>query len=394
MERYRLQRRTIGPLYSMHNIQKYEAAIDDVLIKVVAQLQGLHSAPVDLKMWMHIVTVECLSAAVLSYSPGYLKAKSDYGSSSHAYLNWRRKSVFGLFTWAVLAESYFKASGRYFSSAWRLTFRTPAPFRPFFTSVYSKITKRITAALRPKPQRDDRTDLMADLIQLHMDKPEFSLTYLKRMAMTNFGAGHETTTSALISAVSMIASRPGARDRVRAELPRPTSHGNTMILPYAHAAGLSYTQAAIKEAQRLYPVLGMSPSRTVPSGGFYVHDTYIPQGTRVGCNPVSLHRNREIFGDDAEEYRPQRWLPEDDDNNNNNTRDMERYNLTWGGGARTCPGRNLAQLILYKVVPTLFQNFHVEVDVPLDENITYYFMAMLTGVQVRFLPRSDGTQAT
>lgn len=73
---------------------------------------------------------------------------------------------------------------------------------------------------------------------------------------------------------------------------------------------------------------------------------------------------------------------------------MERYNLTWGGGARTCPGRNLAQLILYKVVPMLFQNFHVEVDVPLDENITYYFMAMLTGVQVRFLPRSDGTQAT
>lgn len=386
MERYRLQRRLIGPLYSIHNIQRYESAIDGVLSKVVAQLHDLQGAQVDLKMWMHIITVECLSAVVLSYSPGYLKAKNDFGSSSHAYMNWRRKSVFGLFTWAVLAESYSHACGRWFAKLWRVTFVTPAPFKPFFTPVYGKITKRITAALRPKPQKDDRVDLIADLIKLHMDKPEFNLTYLKRMAMTNFGAGHETTTSALISAIAMIASHPDARDCVLAEV-RETTHGDG-IMSYADAADLSYTQAAIKEAQRLYPVLGMSPSRIVPSGGLHVHDIYVPQGTRVGCNPVSLHRNTDIFGFDAEQYRPGRWLTGD------NTKDMERYNLIWGGGARTCPGRNLAQLILFKVVPTLFQKFDIQVDMPPEDEIKYFFMAMLTGVKIRFLPRPGTIQDT
>ncbi|PPJ59512.1 hypothetical protein CBER1_11662 [Cercospora berteroae] len=381
MDRYRLQRRLIGPLYSMHNVQRYEKAIDEVLIKVVAQLKLLKGSQVDLKMWMHIITVECLSAIVLSYSPGYLKAQNDFGSSSHAYMNWRRKSVFGLFTWAVLAESYSKAAGRLFARLWRVTFVTLAPFKPFFTPVYSKITKRITAALQPKPPKDNRQDLISDLIDLHKEKPEFTLTYLKRMAMTNFGAGHETTTSALISSIAMIASHSAVRARVETEARQHQTEG---LISYSEVIGLAYTQATIKEAQRLYPVLGMSPSRTVPStesGGLHLHSFHIPPATRVGCNPVSLHRNPDIFGPDAEDFVPERWLGD-----NTSGREMERYNLTWGGGARTCPGKNLAQLILYKVVATLFREFEIEVEMPDEEEIKYYFMAMLTGVKVRLRP--------
>ncbi|PIA93190.1 Pisatin demethylase [Cercospora beticola] len=387
MDRYRLQRRLIGPLYSMHNVQRYEKAVEDVLIKVIRQLKSLNGSQVDLKMWMHIITVECLSATVLSYSPGYLRAQNDFGSSHHAYMNWRRKSVFGLFTWAVLAESYSKGAGRLFARLWRVTFVTPAPFKPFFTPVYSKITKRIAAALHPKPPKDERQDLIADLIDLHKEKPEFTLTYLKRMAMTNFGAGHETTTSALISSIAMLASHPTVLTKVETETRQQQSKGP---ISYSEVIDLSYTQAAIKEAQRLYPVLGMSPSRTVPSteaGGLHLHSFPIPPGTRVGCNPVSLHRNPEIFGPDAEDFIPERWLAD-----SKSVREMERYNLTWGGGARTCPGKNLAQLILYKVVATLFREFDIEVEMPNEEEIKYYFMAMLTGVKVRFRPREQAEE--
>ncbi|GIZ44312.1 hypothetical protein CKM354_000751400 [Cercospora kikuchii] len=386
MDRYRLQRRLIGPLYSMHNVQRYEKAVDDVLIKVIAQIKSFEGSQVDLKMWMHIITVECLSAIVLSYSPGYLKAQNDFGSSSHAYMNWRRKSVFGLFTWAVMAESYSKAAGRLFARLWTVTFVTPAPFKPFFTPVYSKITKRIAAALQPKPPKDNRHDLIADLIDLHKEKPEFTLTYLKRMAMTNFGAGHETTTSALISSIAMIASHPAVREQVEAET-RQQSEGP---IPHSEVIDLAYTQAAIKEAQRLYPVLGMSPSRTVPSsesGGLHLHSLHVPPGTRVGCNPVSLHRNPVIFGPDAEDFIPERWLAD-----SKSVREMERYNLTWGGGARTCPGKNLAQLILYKVVGTLFREFDIEVEMPDEEEIKYYFMAMLTGVKAKVKSREQAKE--
>jgi cytochrome P450 len=381
MERYRLQRRLIGPTYQLRNILKFENAVDDVLCKVIAQLRALQGAEVDLKEWMHIVTVECLAAIVLSWSPGYLKAKSDGGTSGHAYLGWRRKSIFGLFPFAEIVDSYSRTFGRAFAHIWRLTYKTPTRFRPFFPIVSNKITRRISASLRPKPPKDNRTDLMTELIQLHKDRPEFNEAYLKRMAMTNFGAGHETTTSALISIFSMLGTHPDTQARCFDEARAIATDGAAVT--YSAAVECEYTQASIKEAQRLYPVIGMSLPREVPDGGTQIHGHYIPAGTTVGCSPASLHRNEDIFGPDSDRFNPERWLQQDQ------AREMDRYNLTWGGGCRTCPGRNLAQMMVFKIVPILLREFEIKVRMPTDEDIRYYFMAMLTGVKVRFTPRGN-----
>lgn len=115
MDRYRLQRRLIGPLYQMRSLLRYEKVLDEVLFKVMASLRDLKGTKLNLKEWMHIIVVEYLSAIILSWSPGYLRAQSDFGSSRHACMNWRRKNVFGLFPWAVVAESYSKKFGRWFA---------------------------------------------------------------------------------------------------------------------------------------------------------------------------------------------------------------------------------------------------------------------------------------
>lgn len=222
--------------------------------------------------------------------------------------------------------------------------------------------------------------MVADLIQLHKDRPEFNLQYLRRMAMTNFGAGHETMTSTLISVFSMIGSHSQAQKRVVDELcqdPDPSSFDN--------AVRLRFTQASIKEAQRLHPVIGMSLPRKVPETGMSVDGLYLPPGTTVGCNPISLHRNSDIFGLDAGTFSPDRWL------DGNNVREMDRYNLIWGGGARTCPGRNLAEMMVAKIVPALIREFEVQVIIPSEDEMPYYFMAMLTGVRARFVSREQTT---
>lgn len=137
MKRYRMQRRLIGPVYNTNNLKKYEEAVDTVLERVVEQIRTLNGAEVDLKEWMHIITVECLGAVSLSWTPGYLKDKSDGASGKHAYLGWRRKSVFGLFPAAVIAESrpgqLSKSFGRAFGVLWGVTYHTPKEgFKPFF----------------------------------------------------------------------------------------------------------------------------------------------------------------------------------------------------------------------------------------------------------------------
>ncbi|KAK7715838.1 hypothetical protein SLS63_011253 [Diaporthe eres] len=397
MKRYRLQRRLIGPIYHTNNVKRYEAAVDAVLLRVVDQLRALGGAEVDLKEWMHIITVECLGAVSLSWSPGYLAEKSDGASGKHAYMGWRRKSVFGLFPLAVIIEPLSRHFGRAFSVLWGVTYHTPKEgFRPFFPAVQKKINSRVRAVLRGKSRGDNRRDITADLIQLHQDRPdEFKLPYLRRMAITNFGAGHETMTSTLISTFAMLGAHPEVQQRVAREVVATSETRSRLGSPaYDDAVRLQLTQTSIREAQRLHPVIGMALPRRVPGGGMAVHGLAIPPGTTVGCNPVSLHRSPEIFGDDAEVFRPERWLVGGGDGNDDEekTRAMERYNLIWGGGARTCPGRHLAEMLVSKIAPALVANFEVEVTMPPEEEIPYYFMAMLTGVRARFMPRKVASE--
>ncbi len=231
----------------------------------------------------------------------------------------------------------------------------------------------------PNAQKDQRQDLLADLIQLHKTKPEFTEAYLRRLAVTNFGAGHETMCSALTAVMTMIGSHARVHCKVADEV-----RGSPAGFSFDNAIGLRYTQASIKEAQRLHPVIGMSPSRKVPVGGLSLHGRTFPAGTTVGCHPAALHRNPEVFGVDADDYNPDRWLREDDPAK---VRVMERINLTWGGGSRSCPGRHLAELVMSKVVPALLNEFDLEITaLPEEREMPCYFMAMLTGVKARFIP--------
>ena len=60
---------------------------------------------------------------------------------------------------------------------------------------------------------------------------------------------------------------------------------------------------------RLHPGIGMTLERAVPADGFTLEDgRVVPPGTIVGLNPWVVHRDREVFGEDAHRFRPERWL--------------------------------------------------------------------------------------
>lgn len=223
---------------------------------------------------------------------------------------------------------------------------------------------------------------MTDLIDLHTRKPDFNEIYLKRMAVTNFGAGHETLTATLTSIFTLLASHPEAYARLAAEI-RKTHHDARL---FSELIRLPHLQASIQEAKRLRPVIGMALSRTVPHGGVHLHGHYIPAGTTVGCNPTALHCNPDICGSDPYSYKPDRWsLSSSSSSSPAAAKDMEAFSLSWGGGSRTCPGRHLAELIVFKTVAALVQQFDVQVTVPRDSDMPSYFMSMPTGVRARFI---------
>jgi cytochrome P450 len=382
--RYRSHRKTIGPTYTLASLRKHEPALDEAIARILDALRNLRAETVDLKEWMHASVVECLGAVVLGgWSPRFLELKTDCGTSAHAHMMWRRKSVMGLFPQAVVLGLLHKPAAYIFNVVWGIRHSPPEDHKPFFPAVHRRLSKRINNAMSGQATPNQETiDLLDELIQLHKDKPDaFPVDCLRRMAMTNFGAGHETMTSAMVSALAMIGTHPEAQARIHREL---NAHAYGSIMPHEEVEQLLYTMAAIKEAQRLYPVIGMSLPRTVPEKELQVHGHTFPQGTTVGCAPVALHRNEAIFGPDPEAYAPERWIDVDRKTRNM----MERINLTYGGGARSCPGKHMAELVVHKLVTAILHEFEVVVDMPPEEEVKYYFLAMLTGTEVRFVART------
>ena len=100
---------------------------------------------------------------------------------------------------------------------------------------------------------------------------------------------------------------------------------------------LPYVCAAIKEAMRMHPSVGLSMPRHAPKGGIVVAGKLIPGGFRIGMNPAVVHYDKGIFGEDADQYRPQRWMEGKD-----KQKVMDKHLLTFGAGTRTCIGKNVS----------------------------------------------------
>lgn len=73
-------------------------------------------------------------------------------------------------------------------------------------------------------------------------------------------------------------------------------------------ANLPYLDACVNEAIRLHPPFCLPFERVVPAEGMTINGHVLPGNTVVGLNPWVINRHRSTFGDDANEWRPGRWL--------------------------------------------------------------------------------------
>lgn len=123
---------------------------------------------------------------------------------------------------------------------------------------------------------------------------------------------------------------------------------------FSEARKLPYLNACIQEAFRLHPATSFSLERVVPSSGDTIDGHFVPGGTVVGCNPWVLHRDKATFGEDVDQYRPERWLGEPE-----TVHRMSQTLFQFGAGSYICLGKNIAYLEIYKLIPSLMQTFEI-----------------------------------
>lgn len=96
---------------------------------------------------------------------------------------------------------------------------------------------------------------------------------------------------------------------------------------YSEVRDLPYLEACIQEAIRMHPPFNLPLERVVPKGGVIVLGYHLPEGTKVGGSPYVVNRHKGTFGEDAESWKPERWISKDE----GHKRKLEQSMLTVSG---------------------------------------------------------------
>ncbi|KAK3351394.1 cytochrome P450 [Neurospora tetraspora] len=189
-------------------------------------------------------------------------------------------------------------------------------------------------------------------------------------------AGFETTASTLRLILYHLFSPPHTiLSRLRSELSQfninlsdldPTSYSHR----YRELEQLPYLTAILMEGLRLSPALAsrmqrVAPDRELvypcpqhePNDGKNRKEWVIPRGTPVGMTQILMHWDESVYGEDAREFKPERWM---DEEFRRRVAGGERMWAPFSRGARNCLGMHLAWAELYLCIATLAQHFDLE----------------------------------
>ncbi|KAI0368653.1 cytochrome P450 [Pilatotrama ljubarskyi] len=194
-------------------------------------------------------------------------------------------------------------------------------------------------------------------------------------------AGTDTTSNALSRVLYLLAMHPAIQDKLRAELVDAHERYGDNI-PYDELMQLHYLDAVCRETLRLHAPSTMvfreafedtilplmTPIRTVD--GRHVNEIAVPKGTLIVLNVRACNTNKALWGEDADKWRPERWLEP-------LPRELEEARIpgvysnlmTFGAGSYSCIGFKFSQLEMKVVLSSLVRTFSFDLpDKPIKWN--------------------------
>jgi cytochrome P450 len=314
-EEWKLQRRTLAPLFAPRHVAGFFPAMVAAGERLVRRWRRHDGRQLDVSLEMTRVTLDVLEQTI--FTQGIARDPDALGRAITRYFEALGPidplDVFGFPDW-------IPRLGR-----WRAR-----PALRFFEEIVNELidTRRALIAQGEGAPRDILTLL------LEAAGPEtgqgLSDVEVRANIVTFIGAGHETTANALSWSLYLLSQAPDVRARVERELDEVL--GRRAITP-DDLPRLVFTRAVIDEAVRLYPPVPFM-SRT-PIEEDRIGDVKIPKGTLVAIAPWVLHRHKRLW-DAPEVFDPDRFMPE-----RRGAIDRFAY-LPFGVGPRVCIGASFA----------------------------------------------------
>lgn len=234
---------------------------------------------------------------------------------------------------------------------------------------------------------DQEARLPGRYVLLHeMAKETGDPAILRDQIVTIVMAARDTTSATVSFALYMLARRPEIWSKLRANV---IEH-YVSPMTFASLEDMSYVKWVASETLRLFPPIANN-------GRMAVRDTVLPvgggpdgkapllvaKGSTVLFSVFAMQRRTDLWGEDAEEFKPERWDPQSE----NKGRHGWEY-LPFLGGPRICPGQKFALTQIIHVLARLAYKFEKLENLDPREWREQWTLSVAPkdGVKVKFVP--------
>ncbi|KAI5922367.1 pisatin demethylase [Camillea tinctor] len=368
-------KRPLAPLFSALKLLTYEKRVDETSELFFVHLTKRFAStgiPFDLGQWVQFYAFDVIAQITFSKPIGFL----DQG-----------KDIDGVIKGLYLFNKYGAIVGQYPELhslllanpiiGWFSDPRRSNPVVQFVEKIFKDRNEETDVSYR---------DMIQDITDIHRRSPEkVPAKRVVDVCTGNLIAGSDTTAIALRSLLHNLLINPHCYAKLRNEIDNKDKNGELSLpIQMKEASAMPYLQACLKEAMRMHPSVGLGLERVVPKGGATICGRFFPEGTVVGVNPFVSGRDKAVYGEDVDTFRPERWIEADSDQ----LLLMERNFLAFGAGKRLCLGKHVSLLEMSKLVPELIRRFDITLeDASKDLQVHDYWFAFQQGLHCRIAVR-------
>ncbi|KAK7466270.1 hypothetical protein VKT23_004998 [Stygiomarasmius scandens] len=385
-EAHRKQRKALNPVFSIAHMRDMLPVFYDVIHKFDIGLSsqlGKSNEPreIELLSWSSRVAFELIGQAGLGYSFDELKDEVEV----HPYPR-VMKEIAPTAARMTISRNYILPITAKFGSRklWRWVLDT-IPWEDgrrmknisdylweFSRELYRGKTRALAAGDEAVTRQVGKgKDIMSILIKLNLEaKEEDRLSedeVLGQMSILMFAAV-DTTSTAISRTLHLLATHPHVQDKLREELIEARRENED--IPYDTLVSLPYLDAICRETLRLFSpapyvlrhatrdtILPLSnPIKGVD--GTTVSEIHVPGDTRILVSIINSNRNPAIWGPDAHEWKPERWLsPLPSSLIEAHIPGIYSHLMTFNAGGRACIGFKFSQLEMKAVLSMLVAKF-------------------------------------
>ncbi|KAH9857411.1 cytochrome P450 [Lenzites betulinus] len=397
-DRHRKQRKLLNPVFSIAHMRRMLPIFYEVTHRLQVGIEGRVAGQdgpveVDLLSWMARAALELIGQSGLGYSfdPLIKESEDDF---SHAVKSFQP---------LLMQLNFLRRLYPYVADL-----GTPWLRRKVVRLIPSKNVQKLREAIEIMHERsvaiceekkalllqgDDAfkdkvgegKDLMSILLRTNMaasKEDQLPDDEIVGQVATFIAAAVDTTSNALSMTFCLLAEHPDVQEKLRREIIEASRHGED--IDYDTLVSLPYLDAVCRETMRLRPPVTNAYRDTrkdavVPLSepiigvdGSKISEILVPKGTSIIVGIYSSNRNKAIWGEDAHEWKPERWLqPLPDTVLEAKIPGIYANLMTFLGGGRACIGFKFSQLEMKVVLCLLLLKFKFELsDKPIQWNVS------------------------